>query len=224
MNKLNNTPNTQTPKTPSPTTRPKVANAPNAAAAAPEAALDQAAAAPDRPQAMSAPCVRFDIVVPGEEGLHSIVVELNADKAPQTVESFLEYVKEQHYDGTIFHRVIENFMVQGGGFTQNMRPKPALRTVQNEADNGLKNRHYTVAMARTQDPHSASAQFFINVADNEFLDHRAPSVQGWGYCVFGQVVKGQEIIDRIKSVKTGKIGFHCDVPLAAVVIKQATIL
>jgi len=151
----------------------------------------------------------------------SITVELFADKAPLTVANFVEYVKAGHYDNTVFHRVIDGFMVQGGGFEPGMKQKPTRATVKNEADNGLKNTIGTLAMARTQDPHSATAQFFINVADNEFLDFRSPTTQGWGYCVFGKVVDGMNVVDKIKGVKTGSKGFHQDVPAEDVVLERA---
>jgi len=152
-----------------------------------------------------------------------ITLELDEEKAPKTVANFLSYVKKGHYDGTIFHRVIPGFMVQGGGMEPGMGQKPTDAAVENEANNGLKNDNYTVAMARTQAPHSATAQFFINVADNEFLNHTAPTAQGWGYAVFGKVVGGKEIVDRIKAVKTGRRGFHDDVPLQDVVIEKAVV-
>ena len=148
-------------------------------------------------------------------------LELDAEKAPATVANFLEYVRAGHYDNTVFHRVIDGFMIQGGGFEPGMKQKPTRDPVKNEADNGLKNDTGTVAMARTQDPHSASAQFFINVANNDFLNFRAPTTQGWGYCVFGRVVAGQDVVDKIKGVKTGSKGFHQDVPLDDVVITRA---
>ncbi len=151
----------------------------------------------------------------------TITVELFADKAPLTVANFLAYVKAGHYDNTVFHRVIDGFMVQGGGFAPGMKQKPTRAPVKNEADNGLKNTVGTLAMARTQDPHSASAQFFINVADNDFLDFRAPTTQEWGYCVFGKVVDGMDVVDKIKSVKTGSKGFHQDVPADDVLIERA---
>ena len=151
----------------------------------------------------------------------TITVELFADKAPATVANFLEYVKAGHYDNTVFHRVIDGFMVQGGGFQPGMKQKPTREPVRNEADNGLKNTAGTLAMARTQDPHSASAQFFINVADNDFLDFRSPTAQGWGYCVFGKVVDGMDVVDKIKCVKTGSKGFHQDVPAEDVLIERA---
>lgn len=152
-----------------------------------------------------------------------ITLELDQDKAPKTVENFLSYVAKKHYDNTIFHRVIPGFMVQGGGFEPGMSQKPTDAEIQNEANNGLKNDTYTVAMARTSAPHSATAQFFINVADNSFLNHTAPSAQGWGYAVFGKVVDGKEVVDKIKAVKTGRKGFHDDVPLEDVVIEKAVV-
>lgn len=151
----------------------------------------------------------------------TITVELFADKAPLTVANFIDYVKAGHYDNTVFHRVIDGFMVQGGGFAPGMKQKPTRAPVKNEADNGLKNTIGTLAMARTQDPHSASAQFFINVANNDFLDFRAPTADDWGYCVFGQVVDGMDVVDKIKSVKTGSKGFHQDVPADDVLIERA---
>lgn len=154
----------------------------------------------------------------------AITLELDAEKAPETVKNFLAYVQAGHYDNTIFHRVIDGFMIQGGGFEPGMNQKPTGEPVRNEADNGLKNRAGTIAMARTQQPHSATAQFFINVADNEFLDHRAPDIQGWGYCVFGAVTEGMDVVDRIRSVKTGSKGFHQDVPVEDVVIERAEIV
>ena len=154
----------------------------------------------------------------------TISIELDAEKAPETVQNFLAYVEAGHYDNTVFHRVIDGFMIQGGGFEPGMKQKPANNTVKNEADNGLKNTRGTVAMARTQDPHSASAQFFINVADNDFLDFRAPTAQGWGYCVFGRVTEGMDTVDAIKAVKTGASGFHQDVPKEDVIIERAEIV
>lgn len=151
-------------------------------------------------------------------------LELDRDKAPQSVENFLGYVNKGHYNGTIFHRVIPGFMVQGGGMEPGMTQKPCDAPIQNEANNGLKNANYTVAMARTGDPHSATAQFFINVADNGFLNHTAPSAQGWGYAVFGKVVSGSDVVDKIKAVKTGRKGFHDDVPKEDVVIEKAVAL
>ena len=150
-----------------------------------------------------------------------IVLELDEVKAPITVANFLEYVKAGHYDGTIFHRVIKGFMVQGGGFEPGMKQKPTKGEIQNEANNGLKNDKYTIAMARTSAPHSASAQFFINGTDNDFLNFKSESAQGWGYAVFGKVVAGSEVVDAIEKVKTGRKGFHDDVPLEDVVITKA---
>ena len=149
-----------------------------------------------------------------------IVIQLDAAKAPKTVDNFVQYVKAGHYDGTIFHRVIDGFMIQGGGFEPGMKQKPTREPVKNEAGNGLKNGLYTVAMARTSAPHSASAQFFINVADNDFLNHKSPTPQGWGYAVFGKVVSGQDVVDRIESTRTGRRGMHDDVPLDDVVIER----
>ncbi|WP_038769665.1 peptidylprolyl isomerase, partial [Burkholderia pseudomallei] len=142
----------------------------------------------------------------------------------KTVENFLNYVKKGHYDGTIFHRVINGFMIQGGGFEPGLKQKPTDAPIANEANNGLKNDTYTIAMARTNDPHSATAQFFINVNDNEFLNHSSPTPQGWGYAVFGKVVEGQDIVDKIKAVKTGSKGFHQDVPNDDVVIEKAVVV
>lgn len=153
-----------------------------------------------------------------------ITLELDAVNAPKSTANFLSYVNKGHYDGTIFHRVIKNFMIQGGGFTADMKQKDTDAPIQNEAANGLKNEAYTIAMARTGDPHSATAQFFINVVNNEFLNHTAPSGQGWGYAVFGKVVKGQEIVDAIKKVRTTRKGYHDDVPFDAVVIDKAVAL
>lgn len=153
-----------------------------------------------------------------------ITLELNEEKAPKSVANFLHYVNKGHYDGTIFHRVISNFMVQGGGFQPGMTQKPSDAPISNEANNGLKNDMYTVAMARTSDPHSATAQFFINVADNGFLNHTAISAQGWGYAVFGKVISGTDVVDKIRAVKTGRKGFHDDVPQVDVVIQKAVVL
>ncbi len=153
-----------------------------------------------------------------------ITLELDQEKAPKTVANFLAYVSKGHYDRTIFHRVIPGFMVQGGGFEPGMTQKPTDAAIENEANNGLKNNKYTVAMARTQAPHSASAQFFINIANNDFLNHTAPSIQGWGYAVFGKVVSGTEIVDKIAGVKTGNKGGHGDVPAEDVVIEKAVAL
>ncbi len=153
-----------------------------------------------------------------------ITLELDAEKAPLSTANFLSYVNKGHYNNTIFHRVIPGFMVQGGGFEPGMNQKPTDTPIQNEANNGLKNELYTVAMARTSDPHSASAQFFINVSNNGFLNHTAPSAQGWGYAVFGKVVDGSEIVKKIEGVATGRKGFHDDVPKEDVVIEKAVAL
>ncbi len=153
-----------------------------------------------------------------------IVIELQPAKAPKTVENFLAYVKKGHYNGTIFHRVIPGFMIQGGGFDKAMAQKPTEKPIENEASNGLKNDKYTLAMARTPHPHSASAQFFINVNDNAFLNHSAPTQQGWGYAVFGRVVEGQDVVDKITAVPTGNQGMHQNVPLTPIIINAATVL
>ena len=168
---------------------------------------------------MSNPQVELHIA-----GMGVITIELDAEKAPKSTENFLSYVNKGHYDRTIFHRVIDGFMIQGGGFEPGMTQKPTDAPIDNAANNGLKTDKYTVAMARTQAPHSATAQFFINVADNAFLNHTAPSLQGWGYAVFGKVVKGTEIVDQIRGVKTGRNGFHDDVPKEDVVIEKAVAL
>ncbi len=152
-----------------------------------------------------------------------ITIELEQDKAPKSVANFLAYVQSGHYDNTVFHRVINNFMIQGGGFEPGMKQKPTQAPIQNEADNGLKNATYTLAMARTSDPHSATAQFFINVVDNDFLNFQAPTAQGWGYAVFGKVVQGQALVDAIKAVPTTRKGFHDDVPSDDVVIEKAVV-
>ncbi|MDE2616491.1 MAG: peptidyl-prolyl cis-trans isomerase [Burkholderiales bacterium] len=153
-----------------------------------------------------------------------IVIELDAAKAPKTVENFLAYVRKGHYKGTIFHRVIPGFMIQGGGFDDAMAQKPTEKPIENEANNGLKNDKYTLAMARTPHPHSASAQFFINVADNAFLNHTAPTQQGWGYAVFGRVVEGMDVVDKISTAPTGNKGMHQNVPLTPIIINSATVL
>ena len=168
---------------------------------------------------MSHPKVELQIA-----GHGAITLELDQDKAPLSVANFLAYVNKGHFDGTIFHRVIPGFMIQGGGFEPGMKQKTSDKPVNNEANNGLKNNHYTIAMARTSDPHSATAQFFINVADNAFLNHTAPSAQGWGYAVFGKVISGTDIVDKIASVKTGQSGFHGDVPKEDVLIEKAIAL
>jgi peptidyl-prolyl cis-trans isomerase B (cyclophilin B) len=167
---------------------------------------------------MSNPQVKLTI-----KGYGDITLELDQAKAPKSVENFLAYVTKGHYDNTVFHRVIPGFMVQGGGFEPGMKQKASDAPIANEANNGLKNDNYTVAMARTNDPHSATAQFFINVADNAFLNHTAPSAQGWGYAVFGKVVAGKDVVDRIKAVKTGRKGFHDDVPNEDVIIEKAVV-
>ena len=156
--------------------------------------------------------------------LGTFTLQLDAEKAPKTVANFLSYVNAGHYTNTVFHRVIGNFMVQGGGFEPGMKQKPAPRTVENEANNGLKNDNYTVAMARTNDPHSASAQFFVNIKNNDFLNHSSPTPQGWGYTVFGKVVEGTDTIDKIKVVKTTSKMGHSDVPIADVIIEKAEVV
>jgi peptidyl-prolyl cis-trans isomerase B (cyclophilin B) len=152
----------------------------------------------------------------------NITIELDAEKAPKTVANFLSYVESGHYNGTIFHRVIDGFMIQGGGFEVGMKQKSTNGTVENEAKNGLKNVKYSIAMARTSDPHSASAQFFINTGNNGFLDY--PGQDGWGYCVFGAVTAGADVVDKIKGVKTSRAGMHADVPVEDVVIEKAEII
>ncbi len=154
----------------------------------------------------------------------AIKLELDDAKAPNTVANFVQYAKDGHYDNTIFHRVIDGFMIQGGGFEPGMKQKATRAPVDNEATNGLKNDIYTVAMARTNDPHSATAQFFINIKNNDFLNFTSPNGNGWGYCVFGKVVEGTEVVDKIKAVKTGTSGFHQDVPAQDVVIQKAEVL
>ena len=153
--------------------------------------------------------------------LGTIVLELYPDRAPETVKNFQQYVQSGFYNGMVFHRVIPGFMIQGGGFTADFRNKPTREPIRNEATKGLKNAVGTVAMARTSDPHSATAQFFINVSDNDFLNHTAPTSQGWGYCVFGRVTEGTEVVDQIRRVKTGNRGMHQDVPVTDVVIEKA---
>ena len=157
-----------------------------------------------------------------ETSAGSLRIELDDNKAPASVENFLQYVRAGHYDGTVFHRVIKGFMIQGGGFEPGMKQKACGAPIRNEAGNGLKNKHYTLAMARTSDPHSATAQFFINATDNDFLDFRSESPQGWGYAVFGRVVAGTEVVDAIEKVRTGRKGFHDDVPLDDVLIVRVT--
>ncbi|NHC06151.1 peptidyl-prolyl cis-trans isomerase B (cyclophilin B) [Azonexus fungiphilus] len=153
-----------------------------------------------------------------------ISLELDAEKAPKTVANFIAYVEAGHYDNTIFHRVIKNFMIQGGGMEPGMNQKETRAPIENEAGNGLKNVRGSIAMARTGDPHSATAQFFINTVDNDFLDFKAPSGQGWGYCVFGQVVDGMDVVDKIRAVRTGNKGFHQDVPVEDVIIEKAEVV
>lgn len=154
----------------------------------------------------------------------NITIELDEAKAPESARNFIAYVEAGHYDNTVFHRVIKGFMVQGGGFEPGMKQKAVRAPIRNEANNGVKNTHYTLAMARTSDPHSATAQFFINATDNAFLDFKAESGSGWGYAVFGKVVAGSEVVDAIEQVKTGRSGFHDDVPLEDVVIQRASVL
>ncbi|MEN5238569.1 MULTISPECIES: peptidylprolyl isomerase [Pseudomonas] len=153
-----------------------------------------------------------------------IVIELNAEKAPKTVENFVQYVKEGHFENTVFHRVIKGFMIQGGGFEPGMSQKKTRASIENEADNGLKNDKYTIAMARTMEPHSASAQFFINASNNDFLNHSGKNVQGWGYAVFGKVTEGTEVVDAIEKVATGSKAGHQDVPKEDVIIEKAEII
>ncbi len=153
-----------------------------------------------------------------------IVLQLDAEKAPLTTENFVQYVKDGHYNGTVFHRVIKGFMIQGGGFEAGMSQKKTRASIQNEADNGLKNKKYSIAMARTMEPHSASAQFFINASDNDFLNHSGKNVQGWGYAVFGEVIEGREVVDAIEKVATGSKAGHQDVPADDVIIEKAEII
>jgi peptidyl-prolyl cis-trans isomerase B (cyclophilin B) len=152
-----------------------------------------------------------------------MTLELDADNAPKTVENFLAYASSGFYDGTIFHRVINNFMIQGGGFTTDMEQKPTQAPVDNEANNGLKNERGTIAMARTQDPHSATAQFFINVQDNDFLNHTGENMQGWGYTVFGKITQGEDVLDKIRCVQTGSQGGHQDVPTEPIIIESISV-
>lgn len=153
-----------------------------------------------------------------------ITLELDADNAPKTVENFLSYVSNGFYDGTIFHRVINNFMIQGGGFTADMEQKAPEAPIENEANNGLQNARGTIAMARTQDPHSATAQFFINVQDNDFLNHTGENMQGWGYAVFGKVTDGEDVLDKIRCVQTGSQAGHQDVPVEPIIIESVTVI
>ena len=159
-----------------------------------------------------------------ETSMGDIVIELDAAKAPKTAANFIDYVKDGFYNGTVFHRVMDGFMIQGGGFEPGLKQKPTKAPIDNEANNGLKNDKYTIAMARTNDPHSATAQFFINVADNDFLNHTAPTSNGWGYAVFGKVTSGMDVVDKIKGVKTGNSGFHQNVPTQDVIINKAVIV
>lgn len=159
-----------------------------------------------------------------ETNLGDIVVELDSRKAPITVANFIQYVKSGHYDGVIFHRVIKDFMIQGGGFTPEMKEKSTIAPIRNEANNGLHNKKYTIAMARTNEPHSASAQFFINTKDNNFLDFKAQTPEGWGYAVFGKVIKGQDVVDSIEKVATTRKGPYQDVPMEPVIIKKAVVM
>ncbi len=168
--------------------------------------------------AKPSPAVQLDT------NMGTIVLRLDAAKAPVTVENFINYVKSGHYDGTIFHRVIKDFMIQGGGMTADMKEKPTQKPIKNEASNGLNNDKYTVSMARTSDPNSATAQFFINVKDNDFLNYSAPTAQGYGYAVFGKVIKGQDVVDKIKGVATANRGMHGDVPKKPVVIEKAFVI
>ncbi len=159
-----------------------------------------------------------------ETNMGSFTIELNPQAAPKTVENFIGYVNDGYYNGTLFHRVIKDFMIQGGGFTEGLRKKETKDPIKNEARNGLKNVRGTIAMARTGDPHSATAQFFINTVDNAFLDHTAPNSRGWGYAVFGKVVRGMDVVDKIQSVQTKAQGMYRDVPAADIIIKKATVV
>lgn len=165
-----------------------------------------------------------DPVVKLETSLGDIVLRLDARKAPITVANFIQYVKSGHYDGTVFHRVIKDFMIQGGGMTPELKEKRTVAPIRNEADNGLRNQKYTIAMARTSDPHSASSQFFINTRNNDFLDFKAKTPQGWGYAVFGKVIQGQNVVDKIEAVITGRKGHYEDVPVTPVIIKKAEVV
>nr|WP_317199983.1 peptidylprolyl isomerase [uncultured Psychrobacter sp.] len=163
-------------------------------------------------------------VVELETSMGNITIELNEEKAPKTVENFLNYVNSGHYEGTIFHRVIDGFMIQGGGMDAQMNEKKTNAPVENEADNGLKNDKGTIAMARTQDPHSATSQFFVNVKDNDFLNHSGKNAQGWGYTVFGKVTSGMDVIEKMRGVPTGRFGMHADVPKEAITINSAKVV
>lgn len=174
--------------------------------------------------AMAASAQRGNTVIKLETSMGDIVVQLDDEKAPKTAANFREYVAAGQYDGTIFHRVIDGFMIQGGGYDEQMHEKPTRDPIENEADNGLRNAQYTIAMARTMAPHSATAQFFINVKDNAALDHRAPTMQGWGYAVFGRVIEGRDVVDRIKAVRTATVSSFENVPVTPVVIRKATVV
>lgn len=167
---------------------------------------------------------KADPVVKLETSMGDIVIRLNERKAPITCANFIQYVKSGHYDGTVFHRVIKDFMIQGGGFTENMKEKQTHAPIRNEANNGLKNEKYTIAMARTPDPHSASSQFFINTRNNNFLDYKSEKNNEWGYAVFGKVIQGQKVVDKIEAVETGRRAGHEDVPTAPVIIKKAVVV
>lgn len=168
---------------------------------------------------VSAPTVKLQTT------LGDVVLKLDAEKAPLSVSNFLTYVKEGHYDGTLFHRVIPKFMAQGGGYAENFAQKPTHAPIKNEADNGLKNKRGTIAMARTNDPHSATAQFFINFVNNDFLDYKSPTPQGWGYAVFGEVIEGMDIVDKMATVPTGRGGpMPSDVPKTPILLEKATVL
>ncbi len=175
-------------------------------------------------QAVAAQAKKEPVLIELHTSKGVITVELDTEKAPNTAANFKQYVEEGFYDGTIFHRVIPGFMIQGGGMTADMKEKDTHAPIKNEADNGLLNKKYTIAMARTNDPHSATAQFFINAKDNEFLNFKSPSTSGWGYCVFGKVVKGMDVVDAIEKVKTGSKGWHDDVPLEPVTITKAVLV
>tara|TARA_Y100001958_G_C21181493_1_gene511275 strand:- start:668 stop:1210 length:543 start_codon:yes stop_codon:yes gene_type:complete len=178
---------------------------------------------------MPPPIFDLEVIMPAAHVLMTTTVgpmtlELDADNAPKTVENFLSYVAGGFYDGTIFHRVINNFMIQGGGFTADMQQKATQAPIENEANNGLKNQRGTIAMARTQDPHSATAQFFINVQDNDFLNHTGENMQGWGYAVFGKVTDGDDVLDKIRAVQTGSQAGHQDVPVEPIIIESVAII
>ncbi len=175
-------------------------------------------------QALAAQAKKEPVLIELQTTKGNVTIELDTEKAPNTAANFKRYVEEGFYDGTIFHRVIPGFMIQGGGMTPDMKEKPTHDPIKNEANNGLPNLKYTVAMARTQDPHSATAQFFINAKDNDFLNFKSESVAGWGYCVFGKVIKGTDVVDAIEKVKTGSKGWHDDVPVDPVIITKAVVV